>query len=154
MPDTTELIEKALEENNGTGLDPAIIEMLTASADGPAVEIIVPLAFFTAIVVTICAIAYLRFRRRQDVQTTIRAAIERGQELTPEILERLGEATHPQHRDLRRGVVAVGTGAGIAAFGLLVGEEGAVQPLIAIGALPFLIGLAYIGLWYFTGREK
>ena len=154
MTDTTELIEKAMEKDNGRGLDPAIVELITASADGPAVEIIVPVAFFLAIVAIIFTVAYLRFRRRQEVQNTIRAAIERGQELTPEILERLGEPTHPKHRDLRRGVIAVGAGLGLAAFGLLVGEEQAVQPLIAIGALPFLIGLAYIGLWYFTGREK
>ena len=154
MTDTAELIDTALEKENGAGLDPAVIEMIRAGTDGPAVEILVPIAFFIAVVAMVCTIAYLRFRRRQEVQNTIRAAIDRGQELTPEILERLGEPTHPKHRDLRRGVIAVGTGLGLAAFGLLVGEEEAVQPLIAISALPFLIGLAYIGLWFFTGREK
>lgn len=136
-------------------IDPAILSAaLDASSDNPVVEIIVPVALFAAIAVPIVIRMYLRYRNRQDVQKTLRAAVERGQELTPEILQHIGQEPALVNRDLRRGVLAAGVGAGIAAFGFLLGEEDAVRPLIAIGALPVLIGLAYIGLWIFTGRGK
>jgi hypothetical protein len=50
---------------------------------------------------------------------------------------------------MRRGVIAISLGVGFAAFGLLLGEEDAVRPFLAIGAFPFLIGVAYLGLWKF-----
>ena len=136
-----------------TAIDP-IVQAALENSSGPAVEIIVPVAFFLAIIIPLCLAFYFRYRNGQEVQNTIRAAIDRGQELTPEILERLGQATPPKDRDLRRGVIAVALGAGFAAFGLMVGEEDAVQPLIAIGTLPFLIGLAYISLWLIGRRQK
>lgn len=138
-----------------TAVEPIVQAALEGSSGPePLVAIIVPVAFFLTILIPLCLAFYFRYRNRQEVQNTIRAAIDRGQELTPEILERLGQARPTKDQDLRRGAIAVALGAGFAAFGLLVGEEEAVQPLIAIGALPFLIGLAYIGLWLMRRREN
>lgn len=123
------------------------------------VAIFVPIVMFIAIAVVMCVYYYLRHRTGEAVQKTVRTAIEQGQELTPEILERLGQA--PKRKpadlnmmDLRRGVVLISVGLGIAAFGALVGEEHAMRPLLAIGALPFLIGVAYLGLWKFGKSDK
>ncbi len=60
------------------------------------------------------------------------------------MLARIGEPPRPENADLRRGVIAIGLGLGLAAFG---------RPLIAIGSVPFLIGLAYLGLWRFGGNR-
>lgn len=139
----------------GLPVDQQIIAAaIEASADNPATEIVVPLALFVAIVLPIIVRMYLSYRNKRDVQHTIRAAVERGQELTPDILERIGQEPAPPNRDLRRGVLAVSFGVAIAAFGFLFGEEDGVRPMLALGTLPFLIGLAYIGLWAFTGRGK
>ncbi len=123
------------------------------------VAIFVPIVMFIAIAVVMCVYYYLRHRTGEAVQKTVRTAIEQGQELTPEILERLGQA--PKRKpadlkmmDLRRGVILISVGLGIAAFGALVGEEHAMRPLLAIGALPFLIGVAYLGLWKFGKSDK
>ncbi len=118
-------------------------------------EIVVftPIALFVAIAVVLCAYFYLGHRTKQAVQETVRTAIEQGQQLTPEILERLGQSPQPERSDLRRGVILIGAGLGLAAFGALVGEEDAMRPLIAAGSLPFLIGIAYLGLWKFGKSE-
>ena len=123
------------------------------------VGILVPIVMFIAIAVVLCVYYYMRHRTGEAVQKTVQTAIEQGQELTPEILERLGQA--PKRKpadlklaDLRRGVILISVGLGIAAFGALVGEDDATRPLLAIGALPFLIGVAYLGLWKFGKSGK
>ena len=94
-----------------------------------------------------------RHKTRQEIQTTVRAAIERGQELTPEVLERLSDSLNTKFGDLRRGVVSIAIGIAFFAFALLLGQEEAEGPLMAVSAFPFLVGIAYIGLWYFTRRK-
>ncbi len=113
------------------------------------IAVFIPIVMFIAIAVVMCVFYYLRHRTRQAVQETVRTAIEQGQQLTPEILERLGQSPQPKGSDLRRGVILISVGLGLAAFGALVGEEDAMRPLLAIGSLPLLIGIAYLGLWRF-----
>ena len=117
------------------------------------VEMLIPITLFLAMVLIVWIVYAFRYKAQRDVQATYRAAIERGQELTPELLERLGE-TQPKNRDLRRGIVLIGIGVGLAAFGLVLGEEDAVRPLVAVGAFPFLVGSAYLGLWKFTRKDQ
>ena len=123
------------------------------------VAVFIPIVMFIVIAVILCVYFYMRHRTSEAVQKTVQTAIEQGQQLTPEILERLGQA--PQRRnsdnensDLRRGVILIGAGLGIAAVGALLGEEEAVRPLLAIGSLPFLVGVAYLGLWKFGKPDK
>jgi O-acetylhomoserine/O-acetylserine sulfhydrylase-like pyridoxal-dependent enzyme len=86
---------------------------------------------------------------RAETQATIRAALDKGQSLTPELLARLMDpvTARVDRRlvDLRRGVIATALGVGIATIGvttLPMWHHG-----IAIGALPFVVGVAYLALW-------
>ncbi|UCC15295.1 MAG: hypothetical protein JSW21_04990 [Gammaproteobacteria bacterium] len=114
----------------------------------------VPITFFLSIALIAGLVIYFRYRTRSEIQRTLRSAIDKGQELTPEILERIGEPRRPANADLRVGVIAIALGVGCAAFGLVLGEEDAVQPLLAIAAFPFLVGLAYLSLWRFREKVK
>ena len=49
----------------------------------------VPISLFVSVAVVICMIVYFHFRSRTEYQKTVRAVVERGQQLTPEFLERL-----------------------------------------------------------------
>ena len=121
--------------------------------DPATLGVFVPIVMFISFAVVLCMLFYFRHRTRQAVQQTVRTAIEQGQQLTPEILERLGEPPQPKDIDLRRGVISVSIGLGIAVFGWLVGEEEAVGPLLGIASLPLLIGIAYLGLWRFGPKD-
>jgi hypothetical protein len=48
---------------------------------------------------------------------------------------------------------SIALGVAIASFGWLLGESDAVRPLLAIGNIPFLVGLALVRLWKFAPRE-
>jgi len=115
---------------------------------------LVPIFLFLTIGGVISLNFYFRYRTRQNIQTTIRAAIEQGQQLTPEVLEGLTDSLSSKFGDLRRGVISLFIGLGIFAFGLLLGEEEAKAPLTAIAAFPVLIGIAYLGLWFFLKKRN
>jgi hypothetical protein len=91
--------------------------------------------------IIVTAIA-LRYRTRVQYQMTVRAAIDKGQALTPEFLAGLTEKRpapiRNSNRDLRFGVVAVALGERV---------------MMAIGNVPFLVGLALIALWRFQPRD-
>ncbi|MXW72745.1 MAG: hypothetical protein F4002_00960 [Chromatiales bacterium] len=120
------------------------------------IPIVVPTVTMLVIGGTIALITYFRFRRRREVQETIRIAIEKGQELPTEFLETISSQKNrpKKDQDLRRGVVLTAVGLGIGAFGVLVGEDDAVGPLMGIGSIPFLIGLALTALWILRTRHN
>src|SRR5210317_1086803 len=70
-------------------------------------EMLIPISLFIATVLIVWIVVAFRYRSRRDVQATYRAAIERGQELTPELLDRLGEP-RSKNKDLRRGMILIG----------------------------------------------
>jgi hypothetical protein len=117
-------------------------------------ENLIPIVLFITIGGVIALNFYFRNRTRQAVQQTVRAAIEKGQQLTPEVLEGLTDSLNSRNGDLRRGVISLTIGIAIFAFGMLLGEEDATAPLTAIAAFPVLIGIAYLGLWFFLKRKQ
>lgn len=116
-------------------------------------ERMIPIVLFIAIAVVVCVYFYLRHRTSQSVQETVRTAIEQGQQLTPDILERLGQPpprAKSENADLRRGVILITIGLGIAAWVAWSGTFHSRAPLpLAFGSLPVLVGIAYLGLWIF-----
>lgn len=126
----------------------------TAPAEGPrsVAEDLVPIVLFLAIALTYCVKYYFAYRTRQEAQSTVRVALERGDPLTPEVLDRLIQAP-PRRNDLRRGVIGICLGIGLGTFGFLVGEPDAVRPMLAVGLVPLLLGLAYLVLARLGGGQ-
>ncbi len=121
--------------------------------DEALLEMFIPITLFVVTFLVVWVIVLFRYRAKRDIQATYRAAIEQGQELTPELLERLGE-TQAKNRDLRRGVVSLFIGLAFVVFALVLGEQDAVRPMIAVGMFPMLLGAAYLGLWTFSRKDS
>jgi hypothetical protein len=117
------------------------------------VENLVPTVFLLAIAVTYCLKYYFVYRGRQDAQQTVRVALERGDPLTPDLLDRLVQPPAPKRTDLRRGVIGIGLGIGLGAVGFVVGDPDMVRPMLAVGLVPLLLGLAYLVLWRLGGDK-
>jgi hypothetical protein len=108
---------------------------------------LIPITLFLMIGVVLCMFFYFRHRTRQEMQQTVRAAIERGQELSPEVLEALiGDPGGS--RDLRRALIWIAVALGFAGFGWGVDEVA----LYGIGAFPLFVGLAYLVLFWVSRR--
>ena len=134
-------------------------------------EDFVPIFAIFAVFGTITAIivgpTYFKSRERREMQATVRAAIDKGQPLPPEVIDALStEATKnipSRTRDIRRGIIWLAVGIGMAAFSLIndlrgFGDDWSDGPnfdggLLGIAAIPVTIGLAYIVLSFFNKNK-
>jgi hypothetical protein len=80
-------------------------------------EELIPITMFLVIGLIISSFFWFRYRARGDMQQTIRTAIDKGQELTPELIDRLGSPQAPKDRDLRNGLIWLALAAGLALCG-------------------------------------
>jgi hypothetical protein len=123
---------------------------------------------FGSIVAIVLGPTYLKSRERSELQATVRAAIDKGQPLPPEVIEAMGkEATKnvpSRTRDIRRGIIWLAVAIGLAAFGL-VGDMGwnndgwngpaghIGNGLLGLACIPATIGLAFIVLSFFNKNK-
>lgn len=114
---------------------------------------------FAALAVILVFFFWFRYRGRSEMQQTIRAAIERGQELTPELVESLGKpATPSKDKDLRYALIWIAVAIGFSAMGGAIGAAEAEEEIFLImsgvAAFPLMLGIAYLIMWKFTERSQ
>ena len=88
--------------------------------------ILVPLGFFAMVAAIVIVPRYLKSLERQKLQETLRASIEKGAELPPEVVQALTsdvKAAPSPYRDLRAGIIWLGVAVGFAALGAAVSFE-------------------------------
>lgn len=122
--------------------------------------IVIVAIIFGCITTVIIMPVIMRTGERRALHNTLRAAIDKGQPLPPEIIESLsaGVQVRPKPsaaRDLRVGIIWVGVAIGIAALGIALSydEPDATYPLFGVAAFPGFIGLAFIVI-SFLARGK
>ncbi|MFN4025397.1 MAG: DUF6249 domain-containing protein [Hyphomonas sp.] len=118
-------------------------------------SIIVPVVLFLSPALIVWIVSHFNARKRNTVHETLRLAIDKGQVLSPEMMEKMSLLTDPVRADLRRGVLFLASGAAFAVLGALISIDGqeAVMPMLGVASFPIFIGIAYIGLWAFS-RDK
>ncbi len=121
----------------------------------PLVAVSMPFIMVIAIVVVP---AILKSRERREMQATLRAAIEKGQPLPPEMIDAMTrnvKVAPTSLSDIRTGIIWLAVGAGIGAFGFMIGyeEAEAFHPMLGIASIPAVIGLAYIALSFFNPNK-
>jgi hypothetical protein len=122
---------------------------------------LVPFGFMAMIAAIVIAPRYFRSQERQKLADTLRAAIEKGQQLPPEVIEAISsDAKTPgmppsPTRDLRVGLIWMSVAVGFAALGLAVSfeEPDALYPMLGCAAFPGFIGLAFI-VMSFIARDR
>jgi hypothetical protein len=110
------------------------------------VDALISISLFVAIAGVLCFRYYLGYRAKQEVQATVRSALDRGVPITGELLDRIVDTPAPKRSDLRRGVIWISLGMGLAAFAL-VDFVDLWRPMLGIGLVPMLLGAAYLVLW-------
>ncbi|MBU4436400.1 MAG: hypothetical protein KKC14_18515 [Alphaproteobacteria bacterium] len=117
--------------------------------------ILVPITLFIVIGAICIAPVWLKSRERTEMQSTLRAAIEKGQPVPPEVIEALTrnvKVAPTSLSDLRAGVIWAAVGIGFGLFSYLADFEDHDFrfPGLGIAAIPLMIGLAYIVLSFFN----
>jgi hypothetical protein len=117
--------------------------------------ILVPIGFFILVAVVFWLQAHFKFRTRADMQQTIRLALEKGNQLNPELLEQLANPKREPQRDLRLGLIWLSLGVGLALCGVFVPDPSghALRGCLAGAAFPLAIGLAYMIMWQVSSNK-
>lgn len=115
----------------------------------PIFGMLVPISMFAMIAALVIVPRYFRSRDRERLQQTLRAAIDKGQPLPPEMVEAMARETRPTstpYHDMRQGIVWVAIAVGLGLMGYWIGfdEPDAFRPMLGVAALPGCIGVAFI----------
>lgn len=121
-------------------------------------DTLVPITLFIVIGAVCIAPVWLKSRERREMQSTLRAAIDKGQPVPPEVIEALTRnvKTPPTSlSDMRAGVIwlAVGIGLGLMGYFLRFEADEALHPMLGVAAIPSMIGLAFIALSFFNPNK-
>jgi hypothetical protein len=104
----------------------------------------------------------LKSRERYQTQQTIRAAIDKGQPLPPEVLDAMTRDVRPvatARHDIRVGIIWLAVAGGIAGAGYFADNEFSqhtgfdhvhVAGMLSGASIPAVIGLAFIVLSFFN----
>ena len=118
-------------------------------------EEMIPIVMFIGMTVVLSLLVWFRYKARSDMQSTFRAALDKGQELTPEVIDRLGHPKTPKNKDLRYGIIWLSLAVALVLIGFAIpdSDPDAMRGLLAGAALPFCIGCAYLILHRFAGED-
>lgn len=117
-------------------------------------EELIPIIMFIMIGLVFLVMFHFKFKSKAEFQQTIRLALEKGTELTPDLISRLGEPEPNKDRDLRRGLVWLALAAGTAALAFGIPDEDTLGILLSVAAFPFFIGLAFVIMWRYGLGQK
>ncbi|MCH9694736.1 MAG: hypothetical protein K0U72_09520 [Gammaproteobacteria bacterium] len=116
-------------------------------------EEMIPIVMFISMAVVFCVLFWFRYKQRNDMQQTFRTALDKGQELTPEVIDRLGHPKPSKDKDLRLGIIWLAIAVGMVLIGFAIPEPDAFRGMLAGAAFPFCIGAAYLLLHKITDRD-
>ena len=119
------------------------------------IEELIPIVMFIVTGAIFWLFFMYRHKTRAEKQKTLRTALEKGQEMTPEFLKSLGDPEQPKHRDLRRGLIWMSLAVALALCGLATSffSIESLYGCLAGAAFPFCIGSAYLIMWRYGTAE-
>lgn len=118
-------------------------------------DVLIPVTLFGVILGIVWLFSHYNYKKRLTAHETLRAAIDKGQEVSAELVERMSFLNDPVKSDLRRGILLIAFGiAFICLAGLMPHDEPeAFRAMLGVSSFPIILGIAYLGLWRF-GHDR
>lgn len=106
--------------------------------------LLIPLAPFLTVFGIVWIACWFNSGNRKQVQETLRAAINSGQQLTPETIKALGAPVHNKDRDTTIGAVLIAIAVAFVVLGLALfvtqGDSSLAIIMAAVASFPGLVG--------------
>ena len=117
-------------------------------------DILIPLAALAIGPIIIWITFHYGSKEKEDINRTVRAAIEKGVDLDPDLISKLGAKPKPSPQaDLRKGMFLFSLGLAIFIFALLVPEAEAKIIFGGISLLLIFPGAAFLLLHRMSRKE-
>ena len=114
-------------------------------------ELWIPIATVICFSIMVIANIVSSSKNKKEVQLTIRQLLDQGQNLTPELLEKLGTFKSQRIIDLRRGLTLASIGLACIFAGIIFNE---IRTGFAIGIFPLMLGGAFFICWKINQDEE
>jgi len=106
-------------------------------------DIVITIALVAGVVLIINQLS--RIVRASIAHKSVREAISRDSNVTPELLEKIDEQRPQSGGDDRNGLVLVALGAAIFCYGLIQGDADDIRNLAGIALFPLFVGASLLG---------
>lgn len=117
-------------------------------------ETLIPIFMMLAMVVAYIFWIHFRHKTKLATQETLRLALDKGAELSPEFMKQLSDPEPAKDRDLRRGLIWIAIGLAFALLSAGIPAEAATPILIGVAAFPILIGVAYMIMYRYGSKTE
>jgi hypothetical protein len=116
-------------------------------------DMVISIALVTGAVLIISQFG--RILRARMLHKTVREALMRDSNLTPELLDKIEEQKAASNSDGRIGLVLLALGAALFCYGLIQGDADDIRNLAGIALFPVFVGAALLGrIWYLDRRGE
>lgn len=113
-------------------------------------EHIVPVVLFIALGVVGWSFFYFAYQAKKDLQLSIQKALEQGQPMSPETIEKMLQGQKNPFSDFKRGTLLISLAVAIAIYGMV--SHHADLDIIGLAFFPLAIGVAYLLVWKFNDK--
>ena len=117
-------------------------------------EILVPIALFAIVPVTVGIVSFNRRKAQIAMSEVMKVMSEKGETLTPEIIQAMGIKPRPKNADLRLGLILIAIGVATILLGGAIPEDEAQSIFAGFAMFPILVGVVLVALWAFIGRKS
>lgn len=107
----------------------------------------IPIVMFIVIGIAVLGYFYWNHKNRASIMETVQKAIDKGGELTPDLLKQLGASADPKIRDMRRGIVFLFLGIAGLLCSLFFQEADVINGIRAGSVFPLMLGLGFLLVW-------
>jgi hypothetical protein len=88
-----------------------------------------------------------RYKLKVKTHELLEKSIDKGVDVTPELLEKLNHDKSPRFKDFRRGIIMMAFGAAVFCFSLVIPADDTAKVFRGLSLLPLFIGAGFLLVW-------
>ena len=116
--------------------------------------VFIPIIIFASIPIMVWTVSHYRHKTQKSNADILIAMANKGEAITPELIQALGVQKKPKNHDLRRGVILISIAIASFILAKFIPEADAQSVLTGLAMFPLFVGIAYIGLWALVSRKE
>ncbi len=94
------------------------------------------------------------YKTKIKTHELLEKSIEKGFDVTPELLDKLNNAKSPKFKDFRRGIIMCAIGAAVFCFSWVIPPDDTAQVFRGLSLFPFFIGVGFLLVWQMNKYES
>lgn len=116
---------------------------------------VVVLFFIIGSLVTIILVHLMNSHKtRIKTHELLEKSIDKGFDVTPELLDKLNNVKSPRFKDFRRGIIMCAIGAAVYAFSWIIPPDDTAKVFRGLSVFPFFTGVGFLIVWKVNKYEN